>query len=308
MKNKFKKLYLKIAILFTLAALLFSCSPKANASNASSVASVDTKEVKQETSAIKEKSLAEIQKERKKAKDSLNLKYSKKREDFASDVIYANFRNVKLGKLKENIFYRGASPIDNSYNRAKYANELIKSVNIKYDVDLSDNKEKVEKNSKKNDFTSDYFLSLNNEGKVSLLHMSTDFTDVKNHKKAVEGITAMSKNEGPYYVHCVEGKHRTGFFCIIVEALAGATYEEMADDFMTTFYNYNGITKETNKEAYDIIKTYYVDGILETIAGISETGTDLTKIDWVSKAKNFLIKNGMKEEDLANWYKNLTTE
>ena len=38
---------------------------------------------------------------------------------------------MKVGRIKENILYRGASPIDNSYNRAKYANELIKNANIK---------------------------------------------------------------------------------------------------------------------------------------------------------------------------------
>lgn len=36
----------------------------------------------------------------------------------------------------------------------------------------------------KKEFESEYFLSLFNENKVSLLHMTTDFKDEKNNKKS----------------------------------------------------------------------------------------------------------------------------
>lgn len=48
---------------------------------------------------------------------ALHLKYSKNRKDFVSDEVFANFRNVKVGSIKEGILYRGASFIDNSYGR-----------------------------------------------------------------------------------------------------------------------------------------------------------------------------------------------
>ena len=205
---------------------------------------------------------------------------------------------MKVGRIKENILYRGASPIDNSYNRAKYADALIKNVNIKYDVDLSDNNKKVEKNAKKRKADSDYFLSLYKDNKVSLLNMTTDFKDEKNYIKAVKGLTEMAKSDGPYYVNCVEGKHRTGFFCILIEAICGAKYKEMVDDFMITFSNYNGITKENNENAYEIIKSYYVDEMLRTISGINDYNVDLSSFEWESITKKFLIKNGMSEADL----------
>lgn len=298
MRKGIRKIIHKVLLVCVFAAFVFSCK---------SVASTN-KSADQLSIGISGESPEVTRKKIKDAKNKLNLRYSKKREDFESDVVFANFRNVKMGNLKENILYRGASPIDNSFNRAKYADELIKSVNINYDVDLSDNEEKVKKSSGKKEFSSDYFLSLYNNKKVSLLHMTTDERDEKNHKKVVQGLIDMSKNEGPFYVHCIEGKHRTGFFCIVVEALVGATYEEMVDDFMLTFYNYCGITKDNNKEAYDIIKSYYIDEMLRIIAGISDYGVDLSTIDWINTTKNFLKLNGMTEEDLGNWYKNLTNQ
>ncbi len=48
------------------------------------------------------------------------LVYSDDRADFASDIVFANFRPVVEGVL-----YRSASPIDNKANRAHYADKLI---------------------------------------------------------------------------------------------------------------------------------------------------------------------------------------
>jgi len=48
----------------------------------------------------------------------------------------------------------------------------------------------------------------------------------------------MASADGPYLVHCLEGKDRTGFVCIVLEALMSATYQEIVDDYMLTYNNY----------------------------------------------------------------------
>lgn len=97
---------------------------------------------------------------------ALKLKYSKNREDFSSDEVFANFRNVKVGNIKEGILYRGASPIDNSMGRAKYADKLIESAGVKFDVNLTDNGDKIKRHFSKKDFSSNYFKSLYENGKT----------------------------------------------------------------------------------------------------------------------------------------------
>lgn len=243
---------------------------------------------------------------------ALKLKYSKNKDDFSSDVVFANFRNVKVGNIKEGILYRGASSIDNSYGRAKYVDKLIEEVGVKFDVDLTDNDDKIKRHFSKKDFASNYFKSLYENGKTVLLHMDTNYREQKYRDRVVKALTAMSKNDGPYFVHCVEGKNRTGFVMAVIEGLAGASYDEIVKDHMITFANYYGITEETDKEKYDIIKARYIDSMLRFIADNDHwtgNGTiELRDLDWVNIMGRFLINNGMSEEDLHNWYEKLTDE
>lgn len=243
---------------------------------------------------------------------ALKLKYSKNREDYASDEVFANFRNVKVGNIKEGILYRGASSIDNSMGRAKYVDKLISEVGVNFDVDLTDNDDKIKRHFSKKDFASNYFKSLYESGKTVLLHMDTNYHEQKYHDRVVKALTAMSKNEGPYYVHCVEGKNRTGFVLAVIEGLAGASYEEIVKDHMITFANYYGITEESDKEKYDILKARYIDSMLRYIADNDPwtgNGTiELSGLDWVNIMGRYLNKHGMSDEDIHNWYKNVTEQ
>lgn len=243
---------------------------------------------------------------------ALKLKYSKNRDDFSSDAAFANFRNVKVGNIKEGILYRGASSINNSYGRAKYVDKLIEEAGVKFDVNLTDNDDSIKRHFSKKDFASNYFKSLYESGHTVLLHMNTNYREQKYRDKVVKALAAMSKNDGPYYVHCVEGKNRTGFVMAVIEGLAGASYDEMVRDHMITFANYYGITEESDKEKYDILKARYIDSMLRFIADSDPwtgNGTiELRDLDWVNIMGRFLINNGMSEEDLHSLYEKLTDD
>lgn len=45
--------------------------------------------------------------------------------------------------------------------------------------------------------------------------------------------------------------------------------------------------------------------MLMTIAGINDYSVDLSTYDFANIAKNFLMKYGMTEVDLDNWYKKM---
>lgn len=248
----------------------------------------------------------------KKNQELLNIEYTDNRNDYDSDEIFANFRNVRVGNIKENILYRGASPIDNHHKRAKYANDLIESVNIKYDIDLSDNENEIQKHFSADDFASDYFKSLYDDGKVSISTMTMNYKSKAFAEKVVKVLTDMSKNEGPYYIHCVDGKERTGFVLAVIEGLAGATYEEIVADYMKTYDNYNGVNENTNKEKYDALKIDLIDEMLRYIADDDPwtgNGTiELSDLDWVNVMGRYLTKNGMSDEDIENWYNNVVSE
>ena len=311
------KKFLKIASCIVFISVLFSCGSIANKQSAggnnpsivlNNQQTVVLNAESSESAPLASDKLQTYDEINRKYK-ALKLKYSKNREDFSSDEVFANFRNVKVGNIKEGILYRGASPIDNSMGRAKYVDKLIESVGIKFDVDLSDSEDKVKKHFKKKGFASNYFKSLYENGKVICLHMSTNYREQKYHDRIVKALTAMSKNEGPYYIHCIEGKNRTGFILAVIEGLMGASYEEMVKDHMITFANYYGITEESDKEKYDLIKARYIDSVLRYIAdGDPYTGggtIELRDLDWVNIMGRYLERNGMSDEDMHNLYDRL---
>ena len=245
-----------------------------------------------------------------KVENNGNQVVSNERKDYESDEKFANFRNVKLGNLKDNILYRGASPIDNEFKRAKCVDDLIKKAGVKFDIDLSDNEDKVKNSFAASDFDSQYFKSLYENGKVSLVDMDAnmDYKSENFGKKIVKAMVDMSKNEGPYYIHCVDGINRTGFLCILIDALAGASYEEIVNDYMLSYENYYGLKATTNKEEYDKIKKAYIDDVLRYLA-VSEAPINgdvpLEDLQWNNIAGRYITDQGMSFEDLDNWYNNV---
>ena len=81
---------------------------------------------------------------------------------------------------------------------------------------------------------------------------------------------------------------------MVIEALCGATYQQMVDDYMLTYANYYKITLEKDKKRYDIIKARNIDAMLKFIVG--DENADLTKIDFVPYVKQYLKNGGMTED------------
>lgn len=223
------------------------------------------------------------------------------------DAVFANFRNVKVGNIKENILYRSASPSDNAYNRAPVVDKLIKEAGINHIIDLSNKDEDLKNMVNKDDFNSPYFLTLYNANKVTALGMKMQFKKQDFKEKLVKGLTAIADNSGPYLVHCVEGKDRTGYVMMLIEALLGASYQEIIDDYMETYKNYYGITKETDKDRYETIKEKNIDVMLHYIIDDENNEKDLSKIDnYATLAKNYLLSIGMTEEIINKIIKQLS--
>ena len=222
-----------------------------------------------------------------------NIQYSDV-QGSTPDVVFANFRNVKVGKIKEGILYRSASPVDNSHNRAPIVDKLISAAGVNYIINLSDNETELAAHINQSDFNSPYFLSLYNREQVLPLDMDAQFKSTNFEQKLVQGLTAMAENPGPYLIHCVEGKDRTGYVLMVIEALLGASYEEIVDDYMDTYDNYYDINIESDKERYDTIKETNIDVMLHHIIGDDAGKRKLTEIDsFANYANDYLHSIGL---------------
>ena len=222
------------------------------------------------------------------------LSRTNEREDYSSDAVFANFREIVGGNLGSGALFRSSSPVNNEIGRAKYADELMSLNNIKSVMNLADSRETIEGYFKEEDFASPYYKSLYENGQVIALNMGVSFKTREFQNGLVEGLTFLSKNEGPYLVHCNEGKDRAGFTSALLSALMGLTYDEIASDYMTSYENYYHVEKGT--EQYEAVKRSNIDSMLSFIAGVETK--DLENVDLSAKAEEFLIAIGMEKADI----------
>ncbi|MBQ1322791.1 MAG: tyrosine-protein phosphatase [Erysipelotrichaceae bacterium] len=228
--------------------------------------------------------------------EASDIHYFDERERYDSDAMFANFRSMNLGKLKRDVIYRSASPCDNQHNRAPYVDALIREAGVNTILDLADNEVKIEKYIARDDFASPYFLSLYDSDQVIPIALNMNYLSDDFGMKIVQGFNLMAEKEGPYLIHCTEGKDRTGFVAMLIEALAKASYKEIEADYMKTYANYYRIDKSNDKEKYQIILERNLDGMIAFM--VNDAGIDFKNCDLSIYAENYLQRCGMSEEQI----------
>ena len=223
------------------------------------------------------------------------------REDYSSDAAFANFREIKGGKIGEGALFRSSSPINNEIGRAKYADALVKENGIRTVMNLADSEESILSYMEKEDFASPYYASLFENGDVIALNMGVSFKTREFQASLSEGLTFLASKEGPYLVHCTEGKDRAGFTSALLSALVGLTYQEIVEDYMTTYENYYHIEK--GSEQYEAVKKSNIDSMLSFIASVESD--KLSQVDLSLKAEEFLLAIGMEEDTVRKLKENL---
>ena len=232
--------------------------------------------------------------------NAMSLSYYDDRERYDSDIIFANFRTLSCGNIKEGTVYRSASPCNNEHNRASYVDALAQENGINFILNLADNEEEVAGYMEAEDFNSPYFESLLDAGKVSLIDLTAAYRTENFINKTAEGFIAMSEAEPPYLFHCTEGKDRTGFVAILIESLCGATYDEMKDDYMVTYFNYYGVDEESTPETYAAIVDVKFNDMVFYLENL-EYGDDAEEtenVDFAACARDYLRMGGMTDEQI----------
>lgn len=217
------------------------------------------------------------------------LKKSENRNDYASDEVFANFRAVKAGAIAPNRLYRSCNPLYGDA-RAPFAEKLIAQAGIKTAINLADSAEGAQAHFSE----APYYAALAARGNVVFLNMGVSFTDADFIAKLHDGLVYMSEHaDGPYIVHCNEGKDRAGYVNALLEALCGATLEEIKADYMMSFENYFGVQKGT--EQYDAIGNVILDALKAINGGKAVTDKNVGKV-----VENYLRTTvGLTREQIA---------
>ena len=226
-----------------------------------------------------------------------SLKYSNNREDYSDDASFANFRAVTAGRIGNGKLYRTASPVNNENGRADYADNLIESVSVVTVLNLADSTEDVERYFENDDSNSSYYRSLYESGSVMAIDLTGNFYSDDFVSSLAGGLTFLARNETPYCIHCTEGKDRAGFTAMLLEAMMGATLDEIINDYMLSFYNYYGINKENEPQRYNAVLDVNLMEMLRHVTG-TESVEQLKQIDLEASVTAYLINAGMLPEDI----------
>jgi hypothetical protein len=132
--------------------------------------------------------------------------------------------------------------------------------------------------------------------------MSYNFESGEFGEKIRQSVLFIIENEGPYLIHCKEGKDRTGILCALLECFAGASAEEVKRDYMITYSNYYGVDPED--AVYDIILNH---NLVKTLCGLFRVES-LEEISLKEKAEQYLLSAGLTEEQLQMLREKLTED
>ena len=219
-----------------------------------------------------------------------------KREDYAhlSDADYANFRAVEATGIGRGTLYRSSSPVNPALNRSTYADAQLLDALVRTVMNMADSEETMKA-------YPDYALTAYSQCDIIALNMGMDlFSDVFREKLA-EGFRFLATHEGPYLIHCNEGKDRTGFAVAVLCCLNGASLDEIVRDYMLTYRNFYGV--EPEDEAYAVIADSNIKASLSKAFGIAPDA--LKDADLAACAERYLLSIGMREEEIAALKANL---
>ncbi|MBP5254775.1 MAG: tyrosine-protein phosphatase [Lachnospiraceae bacterium] len=163
-----------------------------------------------------------------------------RREDYAhlTDAEYANFRAVSTTGMGKGTLYRSSSPVNPALNRNREADAQILANGIRAIVNLADGEGTMKA-------YADYSQTAYADCTVAALDMKIDFQAEDFREKLAEGLRFLAEQEGPYLIHCNEGKDRTGFVAGVLECLMGADADEIVRDYMLTYTCYYGIEPDS---------------------------------------------------------------
>ena len=184
--------------------------------------------------------------------DKYKLYISYKRSDYDSDEMFANFYPIECSGMKPGLLYRSSSPLMESDNpsRYEYADRLARKAGIRTIFTFAHKEEQWKKALATGSGYGEYCKELYDEGNISFNKSAMDIFLDKEAIKIGEAMRRMLESEPPFLIHCQIGRDRTGIVTMILQTLAGATYEEVESSYMKAFYNWHRI---------DASHTYYAD-------------------------------------------------
>ena len=255
-----------------------------------------------------------------------NTEFSLEREDYPSDECFANYRPLGCGRLRKGTLYRSLASFDPLSTapvfrkRQKYLDGLMERDGIRFVINMCCSPQRMEEFFASGEYDGFYIQKLYNEGNVFSDVFPVDYSGPAFRERLAAALRALPGHGGPYLIQCKAGLDRTGFLCGLLAALAGAEASEIIGDYMRSFDSLFGLTREGDREKYDVLRRCQADRVLEIIAGrgapperdFSLEALALTpkepgyEVDLRASAEEYLLGCGLQEAEIARLEKLLT--
>ena len=218
---------------------------------------------------------------------SLSKRLGRARSDYPnlSDYQFANFREVVVTGISPRKLFRSSSPVDDWGNRNLIADNAAEKFGVKTFINLADSQKSL---IARQNFYDTYY----SKQAYICLNLSTKYYSNSFKNNLAKGIKFMAAHEPPYLIHCSLGKDRAGIVCALVECLAGASFEEIVNDYMISFYNYFCITK--NSQEYDLVVNNEIRAFLSKILDVKNPENANLKI----AAENYFKNLGVSDYEI----------
>ncbi len=218
------------------------------------------------------------------------------REDYIhlTDEQFANFRNIATTGMGDWKLYRSSSPVSPELNRNHEADDALNDAGINTIMNLTDTEASMQA-------YEGYWESYYSRRNIIALNVSVDFESESFKAGLAKGLAFFATHDGPYLIHCKEGKDRAGFVSAVLECLMGASANEVVADYMITYYNYYGV--EPGTDQYRAIAAGNIEKTLAAAFGVA----DIYTADLAACAEQYVKGLGLSDEMIAALKKNLGT-
>ena len=151
------------------------------------------------------------------------------RSDYDSDEMFANFYPVECHGMKSGVVYRSSDPLLESDNPARYeyADRLARNAGINAIISIANTEEDWQSAVAAGSGFGEYCNERYSKGALLFHKFNVDIFVDEQAAKVGRMLRAMIENNPPYLICCSMGRDRTGLIAIILQVLAGTTYEEI---------------------------------------------------------------------------------
>jgi hypothetical protein len=193
------------------------------------------------------------------------------RQDYASGAVFANFREIRLGGIPPRVLYRGSHPALPGDARFPYAQQLAENARVITVLNLADTEDEIALRAE----NIPWYQNFVNKNNIAALALSNDFTEPGFSAGLRTVLSFMAARNPPYLIHDIDGGERTGFVAALLEALMGASAEEIAADYMTSYTNLYKIPADG--DSYRIIAWLAEDVLFKICDGKVPQHSDLRR-------------------------------